>query len=178
MKLTTIFAILGVLISVQPVVAQASFNLEEDKGSDFNGIEFSYVITNERNEKDYSRYEVTLQARNVSGCPIIYFSKADEWVTSIFEGDPSAIARFDCTNATGRRLTSKGGMVKARPFYVPYQQPGKNDKGETIYTNVNVQGGYLLRPGESISNNIIIITEKGQRPKFKVRPKQFSELAN
>ena len=149
--------------------AQGSIELEEDKAVADNGLEYSYVIKNERTEETYSRYEITLMVQNKSGCMIIYFKKDGDEVSSLFEGDPSAIARFECVNATGKRLTSKGGNVKAKPFKVPYTSNG---------TTVKVEGGYLLKNGSRASADIIVIVPKGEKPKFKVRPQDFAELTD
>jgi hypothetical protein len=149
--------------------AQNVLELTEDKPSASNGIEYSYTVRNERTEDTYSRYEVTIMAQNKGGCMLIYFKKAGDELNSIFEGDPSAIARFECTNATGKRLTSKGANVKAKAFKVPYTQNG---------TTIQVEGGYLLKNNGKVSNDLIVIVPKGERPKFKVRTQEFAELTD
>jgi len=160
--LSLTFAFISFLSNAQNVL-----ELTEDKPSASNGIEYTYTIRNERTEDTYSRYEVTVMAQNKSGCMLIYFKKAGDELNSIFEGDPSAIARFECTNATGKRLTSKGANVKARPFKVPYTQNG---------TTVQVEGGFLLKNGSKVSSDLIVIVPKGEKPKFKVRTQEFSEV--
>lgn len=149
------------------VQAQNVLELEEDVAKENKGIEYNYTIRNERNEDTYSRYEVTVMATNKSGCMLIYFKNENDATRSVFDGDPSAIARFECLNATGRRLTSKGANVKAKPFTVPYTVNG---------TTTRVEGGYLLRNGNTVSTDIIVIVPKGERPKFKVRIQDFTEL--
>ncbi len=146
---------------------QSAIDLSEDKPTLSNGMEFSFTVRNERNEEAYSRYEVSVTARNKSGCMLIYFKKAGEELNSIFEGDPSAIARFECVNATGKRLTSKGANVKAKPFFVPYTNNG---------TTTKVEGGYLLKNGSGVSADLIVIVPKGERPRFKVRPQDFVDI--
>ena len=149
--------------------AQGMLELEEDKVAASNGLEFSYTVKNERTEDTYSRYEVTVMVQNKSGCMLIYFKKDGDELNSLFDNDPSAIARFECVNATGKRLTSKGGNVKAKVFKVPYTTNG---------TTTKVEGGYLLRNGGRASADIIVIVPKGERPKFKVRPQDFAELTD
>jgi hypothetical protein len=149
--------------------SQEVFEVIEDKPTAQNGIEYSYTIRNERTEESYSRYEVTIMAQNKSGCPLIYFKKAGDELNSIFEGDPSAIARFECMNATGKRLTSKGANVKAKAFKVPFTQNG---------TTTQIEGGYLLKNGSKVSTDLIVIVPKGEKPKFKVRIQNFSEMAD
>lgn len=155
------------LLVVGVTNAQNVVELKEDTPAENKGIEYSYTIRNERTEDTYSRYEVTVMATNKSGCMLIYLKRENDDTRSIFEGDLSAIARFECVNATGRRLTSKGANVRARPFTVPYTVNG---------STIQVEGGYLLRNGTSVSADIIVIVPKGERPKFKVRIQDFAEL--
>lgn len=170
-KLSILFSL---LIFALVSNAQNTADIPENKAVMNNGIEYSYTIRNERDEESYSRYEVTIMAQNKSGCQLIYLKNDN--LLNLFDGDPSAIARFECLNATGKRLTSKGANLKARPFYVPYSQPEKGADGKTVYRNVRVQGGYLLKNGSSVSNDLIVIVPKGERPRFKVRIQNFSEL--
>jgi|GEM_PF-671194 len=175
MKKTSIFlTFLFVLLGFQSTWAQAMANLEEDKPYIENGIEYSYSITNARDEKDYSRYEISIFARNKSGCQLIYLNRGE--VAQAFDGDPAAVARFECVNATGRRLTSKGANLRARPFSVPYSQPTKGADGKTTFTNIRVPAGFLLRNGETLTSSLIVITALGEKPTFKVRIQNFSEL--
>lgn len=162
--LSLMFLLVNLLSFAQNVV-----ELTEDKPSASNGIEYTYTIRNERTEDTYSRYEVSVMAQNKSGCMLIYFKKAGDELNSIFEGDPSAIARFECMNATGKRLTSKGANVKAKAFKVPFTQNG---------TTIQVEGGFLLKNGSTVSTDLIVIVPKGERPKFKVRTQQFAELTD
>lgn len=154
--------------------AQNVIDVPENKSVTNNGVEYSYTISNERDDESYSRYEVTIMAQNKSGCQLIYLKNDN--LLNLFDSDPSAIARFECLNATGKRLTSKGANLKARPFFVPYNQPEKNAEGKTVYRNVRVQGGYLLKNGGSVSNDLIVIVPKGERPRFKIRIQNFTEL--
>lgn len=160
----TLFVMISFISNAQNVI-----ELTEDKPSSNNGIEYTYTIRNERTEDSYSRYEVTVMAQNKSGCPLIYFKKAGDELNSIFEGDPSAIARFECTNATGKRLTSKGANVKAKAFKVPFTQNN---------TTIQVEGGFLLKNGSKVSTDLIVIVPKGEKPKFKVRIQDFAEMAD
>ncbi len=157
--------------------AQEVFEIEEDKPKTMNGIEFSYTIRNERTEDTYSRYEVTVMAQNKSGCQLIYLKNANDDFYSLFEGDPAAIARFECMNATGKRLTSKGANVKARQFFVPYKLSEKGSDGKTVTRNIQVEAGFMLKNGARVTNDLIVIVPKGEKPKFKVRTQRFSDLA-
>jgi len=172
MKKTLFISLLSLCFYISK--AQNVIDITEGKSMVSNGIEYSYAISNERDEESYSRYEVTIMAQNKSGCQLIYLKNDN--VLSLFDSDPSAIARFECLNATGKRLTSKGANLKAKAFYVPYSQPEKNAEGKTVFRNVKVQGGYLLKNGSSVSNDLIVIVPKGERPRFKIRVQNFTEL--
>ncbi|MEP6674659.1 MAG: hypothetical protein ABJA78_05880 [Ferruginibacter sp.] len=152
------------IISCCSFVSQAQnvIDLNENEAYKENGLEYGYYISNESNKsvkgEDYDRYEVILYVNNKSGCiKIIPFR------TSILNSssDETVVADFTIKNATGKRLTSKSGKVNAKPFYVY----AKLNDG----TKINAQAGYAVRNGESITNKIIVIVEKGQRPKVNCR---------
>ncbi len=153
--------------------AQEYYEVLENKPLIINGVEYSYIITNESTVKEYNRFEVTVMATNKSGCQLIYINRNK--LLSIFDGDPAAIARFECINANGKRLTSKGGNLKARPFYVPYSRTEKLPDGKTKTINENIMGGYILPNGQKVSQSFIVLTDEG-KPKFKVRIQNFTDL--
>lgn len=173
-KTSILLTFLLVTLGIQTGWSQGMASLEEDKPYVENGIEYSFSVTNARDEKDYSRYEVSIFARNKSGCQMIYLNRGE--LAQAFDGDPAAVARFECINATGRRLTSKGANLRARPFSVPYSQPIKGADGKTTFNNIRVPAGFLLRNGETLSSSLIVITALGEKPTFKVRIQNFSEL--
>jgi hypothetical protein len=169
------FVIILISIFSGSASAQEFRDVPENKSVIIDGVEYFYEITNESKVKEYNRFEVTISAKNVSGCQLIYINQNK--ILSFFEGDPSAIARFECINANGKRLTSKGGNLKARPFYVPYSRTEKTADGKTRTINENIQGGYIFPHGRTISNSFIVLTDEG-RPKFKVRTQNFTDLTN
>lgn len=163
------------LLSTIPTFAQQSYDLSADKPVVLNGIEYGFAIRNERNKtvKDeaFARYEVTVFATNKSGCTKIMFPRQ----TTFGVQDQSLLAEFDCLNATGKRMTSKSGSVKAQPFTVPYRQTIKNAEGKDVTTTTNVAAGHLLRNGESVSSDFIVIVPEGERPRMKVRVREIQE---
>ena len=134
-------------------------DLEEKKPVTIDGIEYSYFIKNEQvksvKDEEYNRFEITLYATNKSGCTKIY---ADRISLSPAES-ANLIANFNCSNANGKRLTTKTGSVKAKDFYInaKLQENGK----EIIRA---VKTGYIFRNGESLRANIIVLVPKGERP--------------
>lgn len=72
------------------------------------------------------------------------------------------VAEFSCRNATGKRLTSKNGKVKAKPWFA---QVKITDETQTSkYKFVKGQVGYAIKSGETITTKIIVIVPKGERP--------------
>ena len=174
-KLIFSITIISLLSIFKASYSQEFTDVLENKAVNIDGVDYFYIITNESKVKEYNRFEVTISAKNVSGCQLIYINQNK--ILSFFEGDPSAIARFECINANGKRLTSKGGNLKAKPFYVPYSRTEKTADGKTRTINENIQGGYIFPHGRTISNSFIILTDEG-RPRFKVRTQNFTDLTN
>lgn len=135
-----------------------------------DGIEYGYSIKNistkEVNNKDYSRYEVTLYATNKSGCSRV--ALLDQNLSSLFT-DISVLAKFDCINATGARLTSKSGDVSAKPMYVTARVSTRDDKGKSTTENQKVHIGYYLGAGETTEQNVIFIVPLNTKPEIKLR---------
>lgn len=165
------FLLLAVLFAV-PAFSQLT-ELEEKKAETLNGVEFGYYIRNEqqKNVKDeeYSRFEITFYAVNKSGCSKLFLDRG----TLISSSSESAatIATFSCINANGKRFTSKGGGVKAKEFYVNVKVREDNKD-----VTRSAKAGYIFRNGETISNNIIVLVPKGERPKIQCMIQSLNEL--
>lgn len=150
--------------------SQQVVNLEEGKPYSTNGLEYSYYISNESSKEvkgdDYERYEINLAVTNSSGClKLIPFKSG--WSGSTTSEDDIMIAEFNCTNATGKRLTSKKGIASAKPWYSSVRIPDETAKNK--YKTINAQVGYALRNGQTVTNKIIVIVPKGERPKVNCR---------
>jgi hypothetical protein len=164
-------AVLLVLLGLRMMgEGQQVVNLEEGKPYSYNGLEYSYYISNESSKEvkgeDYDRYEISLTVTNNSGClKLIPFKSG--WNGSTKSEDEIMIPEFNCTNATGKRLTSKKGTVNAKPWYsnVRVQDESVKEKYKTIYAQV----GYALRNGQTATNRIVVIVPKGERPKLNCR---------
>jgi hypothetical protein len=158
------------LISTSFAMAQQSRPLSEENAFESDGIEYGYSIKNvstrEVNNKDHSRYEVTLYATNKSECSrVVLFGQSMEK----YEYDIRTLAKFDCVNATGARLTSKSGEVSAKPMYVTAKVSTKDAKGNTVMENQKVQIGYFIGAGETVEENVIFIVPLNSKPDIKVR---------
>lgn len=73
------------------------------------------VSIKEVSNSHFSRYEVTLYATNKSECSqVVLFGQS----LTENEFEMKMLAKFDCINATGARLTSKSDEVSAKPMFV------------------------------------------------------------
>jgi hypothetical protein len=178
MKTLQHFAFLFVLSLLgHTTFAQQTIDLQENKAAEVGGLEIGYNITNEQKKEAggemFSRYEITVYVTNYSGCHRFFLQ--DDRILHSFTHTPSTIAIFDCVNANGKRLTSKNATVSAKPFYVPVTINETKD-GKTVSNKTKVQGGYVLRNGDSATNNLIVIVPLGERPVFKCRTVNASEF--
>lgn len=158
------------LISSCIVKAQQTRPVSEEAPFVSDGIEYGYSIKNsstrEVNNKDFSRYEVTLYATNKSECSrVVLFGQSMEQ----FESEINILAKFDCINGTGARLTSKSGDVRAKPMFVNARVSTKNLKGQTVLENQKVQVGYYIGVGETVEENVIFIVPLNSKPDVKLR---------
>ena len=168
-KRISFFAILFVLA----MFANAQVTpLEEKKPETVNGIEFGWYVRNEQEktvkDEEYSRFEITFYATNKSVCSKLFLDRPGLLSSS---ESAAAIASYSCLNANGKRFTSKGGTVKAKEFYVNVKVK-ENDKDVTR----SAKAGYIFRNGETISNNIIVLVPKGERPKVQCMINSLNEL--
>jgi hypothetical protein len=171
MKRTTLLLTIlffGVMLYGQQVV-----NLEEGKPYSYNGLDYGYYISNESSKEvkgeDYERYEINLTVTNNSSCMKLIPLRTG-WsgsTGSTSSQDDIMIAEFNCTNATGKRLTAKKGTVSAKPWYSNVRIPDESVKDK--YRTVSAQVGYALRVGQAVTSRIIIIVPKGERPKMNCR---------
>jgi hypothetical protein len=168
------YCLIGLLLTSSVTVAQSAYEITEDKPTAYNGIEYGFAIRNQSEKTigdkgTFARYELTVYATNKSGCTKLFFPRQ----TLYGQQDQDLLANYDCLNANGMRMTSKGGQVKARPFMVPYQTSTKNAEGKTITSTIQVQAGHWLRNGETVSENFIVIVPPGERPQMRVRVREF-----
>lgn len=151
------FILLILVVSRDSLMSQ-NLDLEEKKPVTNNGFEYGYTIKNEQLKEakgeEYSRFEITLYITNNSGCTKLY-----EQRNSFLDSEPNLLAIFNCTNANGKRFTSKSGKIAARDFYLDVKRK-VNDKEITE----TVKAAYIFRNSETLRNNIIVLVPKGERP--------------
>jgi hypothetical protein len=166
----TSFLLLPMSLCLSAAFAQV-INLDENKPTAIDGIEYGYIVKNEQSKtakgEEYSRFEITLYATNRSGCTKLYSNR-----TSFLSDDsPNLISTYNCTNANGKRLTAKSGTVKARDFYVNARV---TENGKEV--NQSFKAGYIFRNGETLKNNIIVLVPKDERPVMNCTLNSLAEL--
>lgn len=166
---TLCFLCLTVLAFSQPAT-----KITDEEPVEIDGILYGYNIKNESTKeaggKDMSRYEVTLYATNKSNCLKLFLFERRNAFNDVATAQDD-LAKFDCKNATGQRLTSKSGNIRARPFYSIAKANIKDcTSGKDKLQDIRVQIGFALRPGETVTNNIIVIVPLGEKPSFQVSP--------
>ena len=166
----TSFLLLMLLSKLSSGSAQVT-DLDEKKPTLIDGIEYGYIVKNEQTKsakgEEYSRFEITLYATNKSGCTKLYSNRTG----FLSDDSPNLIATYNCTNANGKRLTAKSGMVKARDFYLNAKV---TENGKDV--NRSVKAGYIFPNGDTLKNNIIVLVPKDTRPVMSCTINLLSEL--
>jgi len=170
-KLSTIVIILliGSLSFSQQIV-----DLDESAPYEYNGFEYGFYISNERSKEvkgdDFERYEINLYITNKSGClKLIPFKNS-----STKPEEEIVVGEFNCKNATGKRLTAKSGKINAKAWYSQVKLYDETQSSK--YKFVNAMVGYAIRNGETLTNKIIVIVPKGEKPKMSCRAVYFPEF--
>lgn len=153
------------LITAPVLHAQQIVELEENTPFSNNGLEYGYFITNEKSKgvkgEDYERYEINLYVTNKSGCiKLIPFPSGTDQ-----NEEEITVAEFSCRNATGKRLTSKNGKVNAKPWFTQVKVTDESSKSKFVKAQV----GFAIQNGQTLTNKIIVIVPKGERPKMTCR---------
>ncbi|WP_035757819.1 hypothetical protein [Hugenholtzia roseola] len=160
--------------------AQGTIMIGENAPAQVEGIELGYNITNARRQdvgrEEMERYEITLYMTNRSGCSKIVLLNDNVVNTSMSGNAPDVFAVFDCTNATGKRLTSRSANLRAPQFFIPIRRTEKNAEGKDVTRTENVHAGFALRNGETINTTIIVIVPLGERPRMQARLTMFSNF--
>jgi hypothetical protein len=175
-----LFICLFVQSIIFPSFSQNAVSIEENQPANYEGLVCGFNIRNERvmeiSKENFNRFEVTVYMTNQSGCPKIVL--LNDTFRNSFGGlnDPSTFAIFDCQNATGKRLTSKSATVRANQFFIPVRFPERGADGKETIRTINTHAGFILRNGETISSDIIVIVPEGERPRMQARVVVFSNL--
>lgn len=166
----SIVCLFPVLLFFSSVFSQPN-NLEENRPVVLNGFEYGYIIRNEQvkttKNDEYARFELSFYLTNKSGCTKLYADRAG----FLSDENPNLLATFNCSNANGKRLTSKSGMVRARDFFVNAKV---NIAGKESLQSV--KAGFIFRNGETLKSNIIVLLPAGERPQITIMQNNLPEL--
>ena len=102
----TSFLLLPMLLCLSAAFAQV-VNLDENKPTAIDGIEYGYIVKNEQSKtakgEEYSRFEITLYATNRSGCTKLYSNRT----AFLSDESPNLISTYNCTNANGEKVYTR-----------------------------------------------------------------------
>ena len=157
--------LIGTFCIFSSILQAQILEIKEKEPITSSGIEYGFLIRNEQtksvSKEEYSRFEITLYATNKSGCTKLYSDRV------IGTSQNNIIANFLCTNANGKRLTSKSGEIVSPVFNVVVKVQDKNQE---------VKAGYIFRNNQTIRNNIIVLVPKGERPMVECTVNSLQEL--
>ncbi|GAB4052709.1 ABC transporter permease [Spirosoma litoris] len=169
--------LLGVAL-VFPTFAQQSYEIKINQPAQVNGIEYGYTIRTEckreiNNLGTFKRYELTVYATNKSGNTKVFSPRQ----TSFGVRDQDLLARFDCINATGAKLTSKTITLRARPVSTSYTASASTTESPENPEDMSlrVQTGHTFENGETLTNNVVVLVPDGEEPHLRVRIKPLEK---
>lgn len=139
---------------------KAQTSLTEGQLEVINNVEYGYVITNVQSKEDYERYEVKFFVNN-RGCTRYLPMKQ---TVSFSEKAQNILADFTCTNATGKRFTSKSRTL----YLTDWNYTIQNDIDGKGLIGKKIQIGYYFRKDDAIGATEIILTPKGEKPQIRV----------
>jgi hypothetical protein len=169
------------ICSIQLVTnAQKIVTLNENETITDNGLEYGYLITNEKNKsvkgEDYDRFELELFVTNKSGCTKVFPFKTNN-LGQISEDNNYILADFNVQNATGKRLTAKSGKVEATALRTMVKVDGIVTQSGNNNGFVQALIGYGIRNNAYLKKNIIVIIPKGERPKITCKTMYLPEAS-
>jgi hypothetical protein len=147
------------------------FAVTDSLPANYDGLKAGYTIV-ERSEKEvgdkgnFSRYKIKFFVTNTSSEAKIFLKKSE----FLNQGGASHyLANFKCSNATGARLTSKTVFIEMKSCVI--EATVEDKECGTDKTNKNqrmVDVGYWVKPNETISTNVIMITPLNELPNMTV----------
>lgn len=164
----TTFIIFLLFCGIFNAAAQQGGLLKEGEPLLLDGIEYGFTISNVSEKAvgdkgNYSRFEVDLYATNKGACPrIIPVNEGNQDNTEL------GFARFDCTNATGFRLTSKNATIALPQFFQSVRVLTAGQSGKTQFGIQRLMTGFGIRPWETLRRRVVVIVPLNEQPQIKV----------
>jgi len=141
--------------------------ISDGQTSNINGISVSITITGketvEIKGKNYERYKVTATAKNNSGKS--FYSRETSY-PEYFKKTKGI--EFNCTNATGLRLTTKQLVLRPQTHTVKATIQTYDNTGKSVSKSYNITAGYYFDPEDTLQGSDIFIVPAGEKPDFSV----------
>lgn len=163
------YSLAFIFIMLFSIGVNAQYKLVKDSMITINEMQYGYTITNIQTKDDYERYEVRFFITNTGCAKYIPLGN----IISFNSRAANVIGEFNCLNATGKRLTSKGKSLTARDWNF-----NVNDAISKELSGKTIRLGYVVARGETVASSEIILTPKGEFPVVQVSPVQIREINN
>ena len=160
------------LLAALHPVAQQTFTVYDSLPVTVNGLQAGYSISSESEKEvgkkgDFSRFKIRFYLTNTSSQAQILYRKP-----AIIGGSGSLspiLALFKCTNATGARLTNKMASMEMQPCRIEATVEDKEcGTDKTVQHVRQVDIGYWIKPGETITRTYPMIVPLNQKPEVTV----------
>jgi hypothetical protein len=150
------------------VMAQQAYPVGDTAALQAGGLTYGYHIVSEKekevgNKGDFSRFSLQFFVTNSSYDAKMLVRRQGSGL--LVSNTSYNLVRFQCTNATGARLTSKEVTLQAKPCIIEAIVDDKECGSDKVVQHerpVNI--GYWIRPGETITANIIVIVPLNEKP--------------
>lgn len=166
-----LFAILFLLTGI-PALAQQEMPVYDSLSASFQGLKAGYSISG-ASEKEvgkkgsFSRYKIRFYVTNEGPEAKLFLNRSG----GIFNNASASnkVAVFKCRNATGARFTNKEATMQMQPCKIMATVEDKECGSEKINLNRRqVDVGFWIKPGETITVNSIMIVPLNEKPDMAV----------
>jgi len=158
--------LLSMLVSSN-VFAQQAVTVTDSMPAMFNGLQMGFQILKQSEKEvgdkgNFSRYSLRFYVTNTTNeAKIIMYKQG----FNPLGGSSPEVARFNCLNATGARLTSKTASLQAPPCNVLADVEDKDcATNKTSHAQRFVQIGYWIKAGQTIHTDAIMIVPLNEKP--------------
>jgi hypothetical protein len=163
MKMKKLLTTVGMLLLISPKLwAQQAFQVTDQQPGMVNGLQMGYNIKSQETKTvgdkgDFSRYSVQFYVTNTtSEAKIMLFKNS--------YNSSDQLVQFNCLNATGARLTSKGATISAPACNITALVDDRDGSGKTVKNKRFVQIGYWIQAGQTLTANVILIVPLNEMP--------------
>jgi Ricin-type beta-trefoil lectin domain-like len=155
-------------LSFIPAFSQQPFTVTQSAPARLDGLKAGYTLVNEKEKEvgdkgNFSRFSIEFYITNETNqAKIILYKQGFNLLAS--DVSPNLVL-FRCINATGARMTSKEFSLQAKTCMIPALVEDKDcSSGKTTQSKRQVQVGYWIKAGETISTKSVVIVPLSQQP--------------